>query len=281
MHVETVSTSDHSLLHGVRDTLARSDHALLCVAFIHSRGVHLVEKELVELSRRGTARMVVTTTFDSTNGAALAVAAGLGARVRTLNPGSGRTYHPKVYLGRRGDSVQAVVGSANLTGGLASNVEVGVLLRGSVSDPALAKLTSWADDVWDDSRGEDWMASAADSGGDDELEPALLDLLSREVAREPVFLTLGKRAPNRVTELTRSEVLVETEASRRKGRGSESIPAWMLNLAWEYLLAKGSLTNKVLLDELRVHRSSAVCALLARLPGVKAMGNGVVGVKLG
>jgi hypothetical protein len=281
MHVETVSTSDHSLLHGVRDTLARAEHALLCVAFIHARGVHLVEKELTELSRRGTARMVVTTTFDSTNGAALAVAAGLGARVRTLNPGSGRTYHPKVYLGWRGDSVQAVVGSANLTGGLAANVEVGVLMRGSMRDPALAKLTAWADDVWGDARGEDWMAAAADSGGDDELEGDLLDALSREVARNPVFLTLGKRAPNRVTDLTRSEVLVETEASRRKRGGSESIPAWMLNIAWEYVHKQGTLTNKVLLEELRVHRSSAVCALLARLPGLQPIGGGVVGVKLG
>lgn len=281
MHVETVSTADHSLLSGVRDTLDRSDHALLCVAFIHSRGVHLVEKELVDLSRRGTARLVVTTTFDQTNGSALAVAAGLGARVRTLNPGSGSTYHPKVYLGWRGDSIQAVVGSANLTGGLATNVEVGVLLRGSASDPALATLASWADRVWNDSRGEDWLASAADSSGDDDLEPDLLDLLSREVARDPVFLTLGRQAPNRVTELTRSEVLVETEASRRKRGRAEPIPAWMLNLAWDYLRANGALTNKVLLEQLRVHRSSAVCALLARLPGVQAMEGGMVGVKLG
>jgi hypothetical protein len=48
------------------------------------------------------------------------------------------------------------------------------------------------------------------------------------------------------------------------------VPAWMLALAWEYLLAHGTLTNRHLLaaDGLNVKRSSAVCAVLARLPGI-------------
>lgn len=41
-----VSTADQSLLRGVRATLEESDDALLCVAFVHSRGVHLIEREL-------------------------------------------------------------------------------------------------------------------------------------------------------------------------------------------------------------------------------------------
>jgi hypothetical protein len=43
----------------------------------------------------------------------------------------------------------------------------------------------------------------------------------------------------------------------------------MLNLAWDALRARGRLTNRELLDELRVHRSSFVCGILARLPGVE------------
>jgi hypothetical protein len=44
----------------------------------------------------------------------------------------------------------------------------------------------------------------------------------------------------------------------------------MLALAWEYLLAHGTQTNRHLLaaDGLNVKRSSAVCAILARLPGI-------------
>jgi hypothetical protein len=44
----------------------------------------------------------------------------------------------------------------------------------------------------------------------------------------------------------------------------------MLTLAWEYLLAHGTLTNRHRLATggLNVKRSSAVCAVLARLPGI-------------
>jgi hypothetical protein len=35
------------------------------------------------------------------------------------------------------------------------------------------------------------------------------------------------------------------------------------------LRTHGTLSNVVLLNDLRVHRSSAVCAILARLPGVE------------
>ncbi len=278
MHVETVSTADQSLLGAVRATLASAKNALLCVAFVHSRGVHLVEKELKALA--GGTRLLVTTTFDQTNGSALAVAAQHGAVVRTLNPGSGSSYHPKVYLARSGNKVQAVVGSANLTGGLATNLEVGVLMRGTMDDRPLATLHDWAESMWNDRRGEHWLPLvAAEGGGDDELAPWLLDALSREAAREPVFRTLGSGAENEVTEVTRSEVLVSTERARRKTGQAAPIPAWMFNIAWDYLNAKGELTNQVLLNHLRVHRSSAVCAILARLPGVEPV-PGRVAVRL-
>jgi hypothetical protein len=43
----------------------------------------------------------------------------------------------------------------------------------------------------------------------------------------------------------------------------------MLNLAWDELRSRGTLSNRTLLEDLRVHRSSAVCAILARLPQVE------------
>ena len=101
-------------------------------------------------------------------------------------------------------------------------------------------------------------------------------MLEREIRRDPVFLTLGRPAPNTVTEITRSEILVSTDRSRKLTGQAASIPAWMFNIAWDYLVAKGELSNDVLLNHLRVHRSSAVCAMLARLPGIeRAPGRGV------
>ncbi len=47
----------------------------------------------------------------------------------------------------------------------------------------------------------------------------------------------------------------------------------MIQLAWDHLHLHGELTNAYLVadDGLNVKRSSAVCALLARLPGVEVV----------
>ncbi len=123
MDVRTVTTSDRSLLHAVRSTLDRAEEAFLCVAFVQERGLHLLERELETLQRRkAPVRLLVTTTFQTTSPSALAMASGLGLDVRVLNPGSG-TFHPKLYLGASSTTSSAVIGSANLTGGLVTNFE--------------------------------------------------------------------------------------------------------------------------------------------------------------
>jgi hypothetical protein len=98
-----------------------------------------------------------------------------------------------------------------------------------------------------------------------------------EIDRDPTFLTLGRtRRRNLVCERTPHGLYMETGSSRGAGKGPQEIPAWMFNLAWEYLQTHGELTNAHLLNELRVHRSSAVCAILARLPGVEQMPGPVI-----
>lgn len=86
-----------------------------------------------------------------------------------------------------------------------------------------------------------------------------------------VTLANGKR--NRIERVDGAGVLMSTEASDAKGSGAQLVPAWMINVAWRHLRASGSLTNRYLLssDGLNVKRSSAVCALLARLPGVEVV----------
>lgn len=269
VQVETVTTSDRSLLHAVRSTLDGAEEAFLCVAFVQEKGLHLLEKELDALQRRRVrSRLLVTTTFQTTSASALAMANGLGLDVRVLNPGSGRTFHPKLYLGSRSGGDTAVIGSANLTGGLATNFEAAVALRGTRDDAPLARAWAWAEDLWSDDRVEPWTPRAAERV-EEPFEPPLYAALSAEVRRNRVFQTLGPTPRvNRVVELTPVEVHVETERSRSRG-GAEPIPAWMFNLAWDRLRTHGTLSNAELLNDLRVHRSSAVCAILARLPHVE------------
>ncbi|WP_041454131.1 hypothetical protein [Anaeromyxobacter sp. K] len=86
MNVETVTTSDRSLLHAVRATLDGAEEAFLCVAFVQEKGLHLLQKELEGLRARGArSRLLVTTTFQTTSPSALSMASGLGLDVRVLN----------------------------------------------------------------------------------------------------------------------------------------------------------------------------------------------------
>ncbi len=270
MNVATVTTSDRSLLHAVRDTLAEAQEAFLCVAFVQEKGLHLLEKELAALQqRRVHSRLLVTTTFQTTSPSALSMASGLGLDVRVLNPGSGRTFHPKLYLGTSPSGARAVIGSANLTGGLATNLEAAVAMHGTRDDVPLARAWEWAEALWSDDRVERWTPGIAERT-EEPFEPELYRSIAAEVSRSPTFLTVGPSPrPNRVVELTPVEVHVETERSCARTGGAEAIPAWMFNLAWDRLRTLGTLSNTVLLNDLRVHRSSAVCAILARLPQVE------------
>ncbi len=277
MEVRTVTTSDRSLLHAVRSTLVAAEEAFLCVAFVQERGLHLLERELEGMQRRKAAfRLLVTTTFQTTSSAALTMASGLGLEVRVLNPGSGRTFHPKLYLGVAREAASAVIGSANLTGGLATNYEAAVELTGRRGDSPIAQAWEWAEALWSDRRVQPWIPTAGEVA-EETFEPQLYGLLRSEVKRDPVFLTLGPSARrNRVADLSPVEIHIETERSRSRSGGPVRVPAWMFNLAWERLRTHGSLTNSELLNDLRVHRSSAVCAILARLPPVRATnGNGI------
>lgn len=83
--------------------------------------------------------------------------------------------------------------------------------------------------------------------------------------------TLADGKPNRVFDVTPDGVWVETVRSRQLGRPAQLVEAWMIQVAYDWLRAHGTLTNRFLLntDGLNVKRSSFVCALLARLPGVE------------
>jgi HKD family nuclease len=270
VQVETVTTLDRSLLQHVRQTLAESSSALMCVAFVQERGIHLLADEMKALQgAKKNVRLLVTTTFASTDTSALGMAWQLGAEVKVLNPGTG-SFHPKVYLGTTSGSMQAVIGSANLTGGLATNVEVGVWMKGDSSDQPLARVREFSERLWSDPRAERWLPGSASEPTLETFGDDLFPALTRAVRSSPEFLTLGaKPQRNLVVDLSRDGLLVETERSKAQTGGAAPIPAWMFNLAWEYLRTHGELTNTVLLNDLRVHRSSAVCAILARLPGIE------------
>lgn len=102
------------------------------------------------------------------------------------------------------------------------------------------------------------------------LEGDLRANLDRLRLTSPVISTITSGKPNRIASVDATGVWIETAESRRKGNGPQLVDAWMLTTAWDYLRSNGTLSNRYLLaaDGLNVKRSSAVCALLAHMPGV-------------
>ncbi len=108
----------------------------------------------------------------------------------------------------------------------------------------------------------------------DRSEPLLPNLLDAIAASSPVgatISTVAQHKPNRILAIGPEGVRIETERSLARSGGPELVPAWMLNCAWRELTARRSLTNSFLLNDLNAKRSSAVCALLSRLPNVEVV----------
>jgi hypothetical protein len=249
------------LLPALRAMLATADEAVLATAFVDTRGIHLIEAELRDLGER--CRLVATSVFggDRTR-AAFAAATHMGTRCRVLNPARG-TFHPKVVVTREGGRTQALVGSANLTAGLVANIEAGVVIDGLPAEEIGQLVDTW----WTDPAAVTWSPPQVPVV--DLLDAGLWELVRNSLRAGDVVHTLADGSPNTVTEVSRAGLWVETARSRGAGTGPQPVEPRMLDVAWAALLSEGELTNRRLLSELRVHRSSFVCALLARLPGVR------------
>lgn len=279
MRVATVSTADYSLLKAVRSTLVEADEALLCVAFVSDAGVNLLKKELTSLG--ANARLLATTVFGTTTATALNTAAKLKVQVKVLNPRATSTYHPKAYIARRAQEAAAVVGSANMTGGLVNNVELATLLQGRVGEDALHDAWAWSEELWHNEQSEIWVPKAEPGPvGVEQFHDDLYQLVGAEVAREPVFRVPdpGHVAQGRPRggadahrDVHRHRANIATERTAHMGNGAEPVPAWMFNLAWDYLRRHGRLSYSILLNELHVFRSDAVLAVLGRLPSVRVV----------
>jgi hypothetical protein len=262
-----VETYDEPLT-AVRRVLGDADEALLGVAFVQQRGVNLLERQLRALPSR---RLVSTTVFGSTTTQGLSSARDHGVGVRVLNPSRG-TFHPKLYLARHGDRVAAAIGSANLTSGLIANVEAVAVILGPAEAPPLRELWKLGESWWRHPEAVEWSPERIPTPAEI-LQPELLAMIVAAVTADRRVTTLSDGKPNVVYEITPDGVWVETLKSSAEGRPPQLVPAWMIQVAWDWLQSRGTLTNRHLLatDGLNVKRSSFVCALLARLPEVEVV----------
>ena len=103
----------------------------------------------------------------------------------------------------------------------------------------------------------------------DAIVPDLLERLTAVLRSGDVVYTLAQHRPNTITDIASEGVYVETDRSRKAGSGAQLVPGWMFNYAWHVLRQSGRLTNDQLVALAK--RSSAVCAILARIPEIEVV----------
>ena len=237
-------------LRAVRAVLHGADEALLAVALVQRRGVNLLASSLASVGR---ARLVATTAMGTTTRDGLSTAAELGVETRVLNPSRG-AFHPKLYVARHGDELRAAVGSANLTSGLVANIEAVAVVRGE----GLQALWDQAEAWWEHPDAVAWAP---------EREPAPAEVL------HPRLLRRIRVALEETREVAPGDVVSDiTPEGLYLDEGARLVDAWRIQIAWDWLTARGTLSERVLAEELGVEGAGFICALLARLPSVRVAG---------
>lgn len=97
-------------------------------------------------------RAVIGTQFAQTEPWVLSELDKVPNRLRVMIDAHG-VFHPKVLIGRRGDAMKAIIGSANFTtSAFTSNTEVCVLLEGQASDNQFTLLKTFVDKQFEDGK---------------------------------------------------------------------------------------------------------------------------------
>ncbi|WP_313404464.1 DEAD/DEAH box helicase [Aeromicrobium sp.] len=117
-----LNSAEHSVLKTLRDELRRSTAFLFSVAFVSPRAIALLKQELVEFNGRG---QIITSDYLAFNSpAAFSELLGLRRLGIDVRIHDSDAFHPKGYIFDHGDTVTAMIGSANLTeNALARNTE--------------------------------------------------------------------------------------------------------------------------------------------------------------
>jgi hypothetical protein len=145
----------------------------------------------------------------------------------------------------------------------------------------LRRLWELAESWWDHVDAVAWSPERTVAARE-VLAPDLLAAITAALAVDPVVWTISDAKENWMHEVTPDGVWVETAKSRALGRPPQLVEAWMIQIAWEWLHAHGWITARLLVatDGLNVKRSSFVCALLARLHGVKIVSRRPIELRL-
>jgi HKD family nuclease len=153
LEFQLVENSRRVVADALEEVFAGADSARVAVAYARDSGLEQCSG-LRRLAAQGAeVRFLAGVDFQLTDLRTLdnlGKGPGVEARVYWLSTLQGRkNFHPKLYLGVAGREVRALVGSSNFTsGGLRSNVEANLLLRGTVDEAPAKDLLKFHEDLW-------------------------------------------------------------------------------------------------------------------------------------
>jgi len=144
MNVKFADNINLRMIDALNSVLPHAQRAQMAVAFVKSSGMELLEPLLNAcLAEGGNIEFIVGLDFHTTDAESLQMM----YELTTMHPSKFRfycysdptdaaaTYHPKLYLFERNESVTGIIGSSNLTrGGLSENIEINAVLEFTSQD---------------------------------------------------------------------------------------------------------------------------------------------------
>ncbi|MDO8689969.1 MAG: phospholipase D-like domain-containing protein [Dehalococcoidia bacterium] len=150
MQVEVIDNSSRDLASLLLPSIEESQEVRIAVAFLSRRGLSAIRSSAQgSLERGASLEFLVGLDLSVTEPAAVRDLYQMCRANERMSLycyadlGPSVTYHPKLYLMRKGEEITAVIGSSNLTqGGLRRNIELNVVLRANVREEIAADVYS-------------------------------------------------------------------------------------------------------------------------------------------
>jgi phosphatidylserine/phosphatidylglycerophosphate/cardiolipin synthase-like enzyme len=125
------------------ELINKSKLSILCSGWIKLPGLEDLLPSIDAALSRGATVIVYSNLKETKEGVAPALASRTGLTHRMVGRGT-RALHTKIYYFETDDAYTAVIGSANITkGGLSTNEELSVVLRGIQGDPVFLELQKY------------------------------------------------------------------------------------------------------------------------------------------
>lgn len=146
-----VSNSTIKLVDISKELSEEASEIDIAVAYVKDSGLELMKNYLVGKN----VRIIFTFEFLVTDPECVKKLLEMGCKCREYM-GSGfdeLSFHPKLYIFKRGDIARIIVGSSNLTaGGFMTNVESNIVIEGNKDEPVIKEILGWFESLWDSSK---------------------------------------------------------------------------------------------------------------------------------